>query len=483
MNIQRRLLNSMKWSSFAELAAKLISPITNMILARILAPEAFGVLATVIMVISFAEIFVDSGLQNFLIQHIFRNEAEEREYMSVAFWTNLGFAFVLWGAIAVFNRPIAAMVGAPELGHLITVTGVTIPLYGMIGVQSAKLKKDMEFKTLFYIRMFTAVVPLVITIPLALFGLEHWALIIGNISGILGQFVILTLCGRFKPMLFYSFSHLKEMLRYGVWTLLDGVAVWLTAWVDSLLIARYMSDYYLGLYKNSTSMINSIFAMVISAITPVLFSALSKLQNETEEFNKTFLSTQKVLCLLLLPAGVGLSFYRNLATNILFGQGWSEAADIVGLISVTLALRTIFTSFYSSIFRAKGKFHIPLVLQLLSLAMMIPSYIFAARQGFWELVNMRALMNLNLIIPEMIAIYAVCKVTPWRTIKEMLPPIVATLIMACVIFVLQRLGTGVYWEAVSIAVCICVYFGALLLFEEERSAVMRFLKRIFGRSK
>ena len=70
-NLSRKTANAMKWSSVTELAAKVISPIVNMLLARVLAPAAFGMLATVTMVISFAEVFVESGFQKFLIQHNF----------------------------------------------------------------------------------------------------------------------------------------------------------------------------------------------------------------------------------------------------------------------------------------------------------------------------------------------------------------------------------------------------------------------------
>ena len=225
-------------------------------------------------------------------------------------------------------------------------------------------------------------------------------------------------------------------------------------------------------------MINTIFAMATAAVTPVLFSALSKLQNDEEQFNRSMFDMQKIICMLLLPAGVGLSAYRCLATDILFGSNWAEAAEIVGYISVTLALRTVFTSFYSSVYRAKGKFYIPLVLQLLSLVMMVPAYIFAAKRGFWELVHMRAIMNLNLIIPEMICLAVVCRISLYRTLRELSHPLVATLVMLVAIVGLQSIGDSVVWEVLSIAICICVYGGALLLFKEERKILQDFLRRI-----
>ena len=166
-----KMYTALKWSTITEFLAKIISPIVNMFLARILAPEAFGVLATVIMIISFAEIFVESGFQKFLIQHSFTEQETEDKYLSVAFWSNLVFSGVLWGLIIVFRDSLATLVGNPTLGIPIAITGVTIPLYGMIGILNSRLKKKLNFKSLFYVRIITALIPLVITLPLAIVGL------------------------------------------------------------------------------------------------------------------------------------------------------------------------------------------------------------------------------------------------------------------------------------------------------------------------
>ena len=84
-DISKQIGQATKWSSITEIAAKLISPIVNMVLARLLAPEAFGVVATITMVISFAEIFTDAGFQKYIIQHEFADDEELNKSTNVAF--------------------------------------------------------------------------------------------------------------------------------------------------------------------------------------------------------------------------------------------------------------------------------------------------------------------------------------------------------------------------------------------------------------
>ena len=94
-----KVVTAAKWSLITEVLAKLITPITNIILAHILAPTAFGILATIMMVISFGDMLADAGFQKYLVQHEFEDDREKNQNVSVAFISNLLFAFILWAFI------------------------------------------------------------------------------------------------------------------------------------------------------------------------------------------------------------------------------------------------------------------------------------------------------------------------------------------------------------------------------------------------
>ena len=96
--------SSLKWSSAGEIIAKLILPISNMILARILVPEDFGILASVNMIITFVDLFTDSGFAKYLIQSDFKDDEEIFNFASVAFWTNFGVSVLLYFFIFLFRE-------------------------------------------------------------------------------------------------------------------------------------------------------------------------------------------------------------------------------------------------------------------------------------------------------------------------------------------------------------------------------------------
>ncbi len=480
-DVEKKTAVAAKWSTITELVAKCITPVTSMILARILAPEAFGVLATVTMVIAFAEVFVESGFQKYLIQRNFDSKEEEDNYMSVAFWANLIFSLVVWLLVSILNAPIAELVGNPGKGHLIIIAGVTIPLYGMIGIQTCKLKKDLNFKKLFYVRIGCAFVPLVVTIPLALLGLDYWSLIIGNIAGVVVQSCILFAVRSFVPRFFFSWTYLKKMLSYGVWTILNGVAVWLTTWIDTFLIGKMLSDYYLGLYKNSTSFITSIFSIVTASIIPVLFSSLSKLQDDEAGFRNMYLNIQRLLVCFLLPLGMGMFLYRQFATDIFFGSQWAEAAGIVGITAISTVFRTIYVGINGDVFRAKGQFKVPLFLQVLDLVITIPLCYLGLVKGFWAFVYIRAISRFILIAPELYYLKKVCKISPLDQVKTSWHFYLATAIMSVVAFVLQKFGESMLHNIVGIILCAIVYLLVLLCFKSERQLIRKFVMSVLHR--
>ena len=232
--LSKKIGKAAKWSSTTEIMAKLISPLVNMVLARLLCPEELGVVATITMIISFAEVFTDAGFQKYLIQHEFDSgEALDRS-TDVAFWTNLSFSALVCVIIFVFRHDIAALVGNPDLGNAISIASISILLVAFSSIQMARYKRDFDFKTLFFVRIGTSLIPVVVTIPLAVWLRNFWALLIGTLVANLFNAVVLTAKSKWKPRLYYNFRLFKEMFSFSAWTLLESIAIWLTSYIDNL---------------------------------------------------------------------------------------------------------------------------------------------------------------------------------------------------------------------------------------------------------
>lgn len=450
-----------RWSTFTEIAAKLISPITNMILARLLTPEAFGVVATINMVVSFADIFTDAGFQKFLIQHDFPNRKALDDNTTVAFWTNLGISLACWGIISIFSEEIATLVGNPGLGNVISIASISLPLTSFSSIQMARYRRNFDFKTLFYVRIIGVCTPLFVTVPLAVATHSYWALVIGTIAGNFVNAFVLTVRSDWKPRLFYSFSMLKRMFMYSWWILLESISVWMTSYIGTFIVGAYLSTYYVGLYKTAMTTTNQIIGLVTSATSAPLFSALSQLQADDDSFKSVYYKYIQAIALFVVPLGVGIFLYRNLVTQILLGSQWTEAADFVGLWGVMSSVSLVLGTYCSGIFNAKGKPVFSFVSQCLHLVVLIPVLVFSAQRGFETLYVSRSLVRIQFILLQLIIVKVFFKVSPLQIMSKVLPSFICSAAMAVVAVLLRQVSEAFVFQIVSVVLCIIVYFATV----------------------
>lgn len=485
-NVQKKIGNATKWSSITEIVAKLVSPFTNAVLARLLLPEAFGAVATINMVISFAEIFADAGFQKYLIQHEFESDEMLDESSNVAFWTNISISLLIWSIICLFRNQLASMVGDAVLGNGIAVASLAMMMISFSSIQTARFRRKLDFQSMFVSRVVAAFIPLVVTVPLAFLLKNYWALIFGTLASQFAQAVLLTLKSKWHPRFQYSWQRLREMISFSIWTLAETISIWLTSYIDTFIVGNVLNTYFLGLYKTSMSTVNSYTTIITNSLVPVLFSALSRLQNDDQEFQNVFFKVQRMLAILVFPMCAGVYLYRGLVTRILLGPSWAEATDFIGLWALTSGATLVLSSLNSEVYRSKGRPKVSLLGQILHLFVLVPVLIITVEDGFQALYVARSLVRLQMIVVGWFLMWRMVRISPWRMMRNILPALLATSVMWIVSLLLQHFGQGVLWDFASIGVCLVVYAGIILILPTTRKdllaigIVRRIISKICG---
>lgn len=472
--LNTKVRTATKWSTVGEVAAKLTTPISSILLARLLTPEAFGVVTTLTMIISFAEIFTDAGFQKYLIQHEFKDEQDRDESTNVAFWSNFVMSLVIWGIISFFSAQLAALVGNPGLGHVLIIACVSIPLAAFSSIQIALYKRDLEFKVLARVRIISTIIPLFVTVPLAFFLRSYWALVIGTITVNIVNAFLLTFFSKWKPRRFYSFNKLKEMFSFTVWSMIEAVTIWLTGYVDVFIIATKLSQYYLGLYKTSSTLVGQIMGLITAILTPILFSALSRLQDNEKEFRRMFFTFQKIVALLVMPLGMGIFIFRDVITDFILGSQWVEASGFIGLWGLTSAITIVLSHYTSEVYRAKGRPLLSVLAQFLHLIVLCPTVLIAVKYGFEVLYVARSLVRLEIIVVNLCIMGLIIKMPVGKMFSNILPASLGSAAMLLVLLLPPSNSIGVAILYVGIASIIYLVF--VMLFQEERNLLLRLLK-------
>lgn len=476
--LKGKVVKATRWSAVTEVVAKLVTPITSMVLARLLTPEAFGVVTTITMIITFAELFTDAGFQKYLVQHEFKDDTDRTQSTNVAFWSNFVMSLLIWGGIALFSEPLAALVGNPGLGHVVIIACAAIPLAAFSSIQMALYRRDLDFKTLFKVRVASILVPIVVTIPLALWLRSYWALIIGHLMQNVTNAVLLTLFSRWKPRFYYSFAKLKEMFSFTVWSLIEHVSIWLTGYVDVFIVGTMLSQHYLGLYKTSSTLVGQIMGLVTAAATPVLFSSLSRLQNNDAEFKQMFFKFQKLVGILVFPLGIILFCFSDLITTLLLGSQWMEASGFIGLWGLFSALNIVFSHFSSEVYRALGRPKLSVLVQWLHIVVLWPVVLVVVGYGFETLYTARSWVRLELMAANLVVLYYVVHITLLQMVRNVFPSLVASLMAMGVAMTLRMVVVdNLSMQLVSLLSCAVAYIAILALFPKERKTIRRFLIR------
>ena len=428
MSLTHKAVHAFKWSFLAEIFSRGIGPLVFLILARILLPSDFGVVASATVIISFSQVLADAGLAKALIQR----QDKIREAANVVFWINLFLGMILGILLQVGAPFIAAFFNDPRIVNVVRVLAIQVLLAEFSSVHLAIMRREFRFKELFWVRLLTATVPALASIPLALNGLGYWALVSGTIVGQIAQSVVLWLRSQFRPFFKINSSIALELVIFGKWALLSAVLGWLYLWLDAIIVGHYLGSHDMGLYRTGNTFVTMVFGVVFSPLLPVLYSFFSRKQHDLFQLRETFMSVVRSIVLISLPLGIWIFVFRDSLGAVLFGQKWEGVGMVIGFMGLTHGFAWIVGA-NGEIYRALGKPQVETLAMVGSLAVYVVGYLFSIRYGLdWFLVARCSLVLVGVFSQVLICWYFL-KIRPVLWINSLIRPLIISFSVAFLI--------------------------------------------------
>lgn len=350
MSLLRQSVHALQWSVLGELGARVLGPLTFIVLARVLVPEDFGVVAAATVVVSLAQVLCELGLAKALVQ---RSERVE-EAANTAFWMNGVFGLLLTALAWSLAPAVASFFGDPRIGLALRALSPIMLLAGLSAVPLALLQREFRFKALFWSRLAGAVLPAVGGIPVALAGGGYWALVAGTLAGQLAQSLCLWGAGGWRPRMAFDRPLAAELLRFGRWALLASLFGWGYGWLDAIIVGRYLGAHDMGLYRTGTSLVTLVFGVVFAPLTPVLYSLFSRAQHDLPLLRESLLIVVRACTLVVLPLAMLAFALQDLLAVGVLGERWREAAVVVGIVSLAQGASWL-VAFNGELYRAVGR--------------------------------------------------------------------------------------------------------------------------------
>lgn len=469
-------VHSLKWSFASEIASKSIQPIIFIILARLLTPEDFGIMAAAIMVISFSQIFWEAGMAKALIQR----QTDVTEAANAAFLINIGLGSIVALLIFLSANFIAEMFfNDSRVTLVMQVMTVQVFLGAISSVHIALLKKKMNFNRLFWVRFTTVMLPGLASIPLAWNGMGYWALVAGALVGDVTKVVMLWRQSSWRPKWSFNKVVAREMITFSKWVAASGLLAWFFAWADSLIVGSYLGIHNLGLYRLSKQIVAICMDVFASAILPVAYSKLSMHQDDLEKIKNHIFLSGKGLVLILFPIGTGIYLTADLVIPLIMGEAWKDATTFIGILALARALAYSVTHNQEAI-RAIGRSDVETKVMFISMTIRLVFYLLFIEYGLF-IFSLASLVSTGIgVINHLIFAKIYLELEFINYFKMIKNAALASFIMAGIGLVLTIYYINIFTPVVQIVILVLssVTIYSLVIYKLEHKFISEIIRRV-----
>lgn len=321
------------WSIGEKVFAQLVAFIISVILARLLSPNDYGIVALIQAIINFCSFLVERGFGQALVQ---KKKPDSLDYWSVLIFS-LVASFVLYVLLFIFSYNIASFFKSYDpsaVSSMIKVMGLTLPISSINMVQKAHISKKMQFKKFFWATFVGTVLSGVVGIVIAILGGGAWALVAQYGINLFIDTVILLIVMKPKIKLQFSWQRLKELFSFGWKIVAYGIFGTIADTVRSTMIAREHSPNNLAYYNKGESLPKIVVGTFSVSVGNVVFPALSDFQNDAEKLKETTRRFVRASSYIIFPAMIGFFAVSDILIVLLFGSQWAPAVPFLKIFAL-----------------------------------------------------------------------------------------------------------------------------------------------------
>ncbi len=463
LNTRNTVISGFIWKLMERGGTQGIQVIVQIILARLLLPEDYGIIALITIFITVANVFVQSGFSTALIQ---KKDADETDFTSV-FYLSLFVAGILYGVLFFAAPLIAIFYKKPQLIPVIRVLSVTLFFGVFNSIQNAVISRRMQFKKLFFSSLGAIIVSGMVGIVMAYAGYGAWSLVGQQITNQLLITIILWFTVKWRPRLLFSFERVKGLFSYGWKLLVSSLIDTLYMNLRSLLIGKLYNAEMLGFYNRGDQFPSLLVTNINGSIQSVMFPALSSQQDNRKRVKDMVRRAIVTSSFILFPLMTGLAVIAKPLVEILLTEKWLPCVPFLQISCITYALWPIHTANLQAI-NALGRSDIFLKLEIVKKLMGLTILGITAFYGVYAIalggiVSGLVSTGINAWPNKMLLNYSIKE--QWH---DVMPSLILSLIMGVTVHSIHLIGLSA-WITLIIQVCVgsIIYMAMARIFKLE----------------
>lgn len=318
------------WSAIERFSVQGISFLLGIIIARLVTPNEYGLIAMLTIFMAIAQAFIDSGFGNALIQKKDRNEID----YSTVFYFNIVISILLYGILYVCVPLIASFYSQPELTSVTRWIGLNLIFISLSIVQRTRLNVDLNFKLQAKVSLAAVIISGIIGITLAYNGYGVWALVSQNLLNNLLSTIFLWVAAKWKPLLTFSMDSFKKLFSFGSKLLASGLLHTVYLNLYSLVIGKFYNAADVGFYNRAYTISQYPSTNIVSIITRAIYPVQCAHQDDDNWLEGHFLSYLRMGCFIVFPLMALLAVISRPLVLLVLTEKWLPAADLISILSL-----------------------------------------------------------------------------------------------------------------------------------------------------
>ena len=338
------------WDFFSKFSTQGLQFLFSIILARLLSPSDYGIIALPMVFLAIAQCFVNSGFSAALIR---KPEVSEQD-LNTAFYFNI-IAGLFFYVILYWASPfIADFYGVPILNDLFRISALAVILVPLQSVHYAILARKLDYKTPALINFFSSIITGVIGIYFAYQGYGVWALVIQGVSGQLVSTILIWWLSKWRPSLMWSNASFNYLFGFGSKILASGLIDAVHDNIYPIVIGKFYSAKDLGLYNRALNYAKLPFNQINGMLDSISFPVLSKVQSDEEKLSQSFLRFLRINIFVLCPIMLGLSALAYPLIVVMITEKWVDCVPYLQILCIPVIFWPIQTLNFT-ILKVKGR--------------------------------------------------------------------------------------------------------------------------------
>ncbi|MBE9109958.1 MOP flippase family protein [Nodosilinea sp. LEGE 07298] len=455
MGLHNKAIKGVFWSACESWGRQAFTLAVFVLLARLLDPETFGLVALASIFTAFMQLFLDQGLAQALIQR----EDIEDAHLNTAFWISFLIGLFLTITSLLLAPLISSLFKQAELIPIIRVLSIGFVFGSLSSVQDAILTRELKFKSLAIRTLIATFISGCSGIMMALAGLGVWSLVGQQIINNLASTAILWQASSWRPKFSFSIEHGKELFGFGINVAGFNILNFFNKRTDDLLVGYYLGPVELGYYSVAYRIYLIASQVLISVISKVTLPTFSKLQNEPERLVKAFYEVTKMSSAVTFPMFLGISALAPELVPILFGDQWQKSVPVMQILMLIGPVHTILI-YNSSILMAMGKPSWRLGIHFINVIANVLGFVIVAKWGIVAVATAYVVRGYLLLPLSILAINKLVKVSYLSYLSQYFSPFYCTLLMLSVVYLGKYACYMLNLNNLSVLL-ICTFLGAL----------------------